>query len=196
MVPDVQQLCRIRDLAARAGLQLNSDDPDAFAARYVTVTCQGWQLPPAFAWLCSLCEPAQLSRIWIIATALGDPGPLGELNERLRGDRIPWPDYLVAFACSGDEVWCFAYNTPHAEPAVVEVNCYGHAEDADGQPYTDWHYSSDGFEQWLAVQADWLPQSDAKAAAWEAEFRARQRDAWDGRSNSTRVRDGQSNARS
>lgn len=176
MVHDVEQLRRIRDLAARAGLLLGKADPDEFAARYAPLRYRGMELPPAFVWLCTLCEPTQLSRIWIIATALGDPSPLQEFNDQLRGEAVPWPEYLVAFASSGDEVWCFAYSTPDTEPAVVSVPCYSHAEDADGEPYTDWHWYSDEFEQWLGDQAEWLPQADARMAAWNAEFQARQHD--------------------
>ena len=168
MVPDVQQLRRIRDLAARAGLRIGTVDPAGFAARYEPLRYREWQLPPAFVWLCTLCEPAQLSRIWIVATPLGEPSPLQEFNDRLRRDSLPWPEYLVAFAGSGDEVWCFAYNTPDGEPAVVTVDGYSHTEDADGEPYTDWNWDADRFEQWLAIQADWLPKSDAILAAWRA----------------------------
>lgn len=175
MAPEVQQLRRIRDLAARAGLQIGAADPDEFVARYKPLRYRLLELPPPFVWLCALCEPAQLSRIWIDATALGEPSPLQQMNDELRRDPVPWPEYVVGFAFTGDESFCFAYNTPDSEPAIVTVDSYSRAEDEDGQPYVDWAWYADSFEQWLAIQADWLPKADARMAAWNAEFQARQR---------------------
>lgn len=173
MVPDVQQFCRIRDLAMRAGLRIGRDDPAEFAARYTPLRYREWQLPPAFVWLCTLCDPTQLSRIWIIAPPIGEPSPLQKWNDEARRGPLPWPEYLVVFGFTGDEQVCFAYDAPDREPAVVTVDGYSKAVDAEGEEYTDWDWYADSFEQWLAREADALPEWDAKVAAWQA----RRRDA-------------------
>jgi len=70
MVPDIEQLHRITDLATRAGLRVGIIDAAEFVARYEPVRYRGLQLPPAFVWLCTLCEPTELERIWIHAFPL------------------------------------------------------------------------------------------------------------------------------
>jgi len=175
MPPDVQQLQRIQAFATRAGLILRPVDLDRFLATYQPIRYRQFALPPAFVWLCTLCESSQLSRIFI-HTALGDPSPLQQLNDDTRRDLTPWPEYLVAFGLTGDESFCFAYNTPDSEPAIVIVNSYSPYQDPDpeqGERYIDWHWFADDFERWLSTYADWLPEADAKSAAWDAEFKAR-----------------------
>lgn len=172
MVPDVQHLLRIRGLAAGAGLSLRPTDAEEFVLHFKPVRYRQFVLPPSFVWLCTLCEPAQLSRIWI-ATALGDPSPLQRINDELRREQVTWPDELVGFAFTGDESFCFAYNAPESEPAIVTVGSYP-LLDEDGEPHIDWAWYTDSFEKWLAVQAEWLPKSDARMAAWNEQVDARQ----------------------
>jgi hypothetical protein len=172
MVPDVQQLLRIRALAASAGLSLRAADAEEFVRNYRPVRYRLFALPPPFVWLCALCEPAQLARIWVV-TALGDSSPLHRMNDELRREQVTWPDEVVGFAFTGDESFCFAYNLPESEPAVVIVDSYARAEDEDGEPRVDWTWHTDDFEKWLAILAEWLPKADARTAAWNAEFDAR-----------------------
>lgn len=160
MAPDIEQLRRIQALATQAGLLLGEAHPAEFAAGYKPVRYRQFELPPAFVWLCTLCDPQQSSRIFIPFTALGEPSPLEQTNDELRHEESPWPDNFVAFAFTGDEVFCFAYNSLDTEPAVVMVDSYSSKR--------DWQWYRDSFESWLAIQADWLPKSDARMATWLA----------------------------
>ena len=173
---DTQQLHRITALATRAGLSLCAADPDTFAAAYRPRRYRQFELPPSFIWLCTICAPDQLSRIWINVAALGDLAALQKLNDDSRAELPGWPDELVAFGLTGDESYCFAYNAPDAEPAVVTVDSYHPCrEDADGNEYVSWSGCADDFERWLAAQAEWSPGADAKSREWNATFDARKK---------------------
>ncbi|HZN65004.1 MAG TPA: hypothetical protein VFB66_06855 [Tepidisphaeraceae bacterium] len=171
MVPDVQQLLRVRALASSAGLSLRAEDAEEFVRNYQPVRYRQFVLPPSFVWLCTLCEPAQLARIWVV-TALGDSSPLQRMNDELLREQVKWPDELVRFAFTGDELFCFAYESPESQPPVVTAGS-SPPLDEDGEPRVDWTWHSDNFEKWFAVQAEWLPKADARMAAWNAEFDAR-----------------------
>ena len=176
MVPDSRQLQRIHALAMRAGLKVQTVDVDLFLTTYQPSRYHGFALPPAFVYLCALCDPGELSRVFIVP-ALGDPGRLRQLNDNTRRELTAWPNYLVQFGLTGDESFCFAYNAPDSAPAVVTVDSYRPYHDPDpddGEQCIDWTWFAGDFEGWLAIHADWLPQADAKSAAWNAEFKARQ----------------------
>jgi hypothetical protein len=173
MTPDIEQLHRIRASAVKAGLKLRTVDADPFVAAYMPRLYRQYMLPPSFVWLCTICDPDQLARIWIEVAGTDDLGPIARLNDELRREPVLWPEHLVAFAMTGDESFCFAYNSPDAEPAIVTVDSYARHLDEDEEPYVNWDWYADNFEQWLLLQADWLPQADAKIAAWHAEFIAR-----------------------
>ena len=189
MPPDVQQLHRISALAARGGLSLRPVDADAFVAAYVPHRYRQFELPPSFIWLCTICDPDQLARIWINVAAAGDLGALHKLNDDTRSELVPWPDELIQFALTGDESLCFGYNTTDTEPAVVIVDSYYPCrEDENGQEYVNWSWFADDFERWLAFQADWLPEADAKLRAWHAQFKARKKAEARSRPNSRATR--------
>lgn len=171
MTPDRDQLEHIRALTKKAGLVVRDRELDAFIASYRPTLCNGLTLPPSYLWLCELCEPKQLERIWMLSPREGDLGSFTKENADLAANgylnhALPWPKELLAFGNTGDEYYCFAYSTPETEPAVVIVDHYGQPRGDDDEPYVDWDWYTASFEEWLAIQADWLPASDAKSRQW------------------------------
>lgn len=177
MTPDRDHLERIRALAKKAGLVVRERDLDAFIASYRPALCNGLTLSPSYLWLCELCEPKQLERIWMLSPRENDLGSFAKENADLAANGyeyqanqpLPWPKELLAFGNTGDEYFCFAYSTPDTEPAVVIVDHYGRAVDEEDNEYVDWQWYTASFEEWLAIQADWLLESDAKMRQWKAD---------------------------
>jgi hypothetical protein len=164
VVPDIAQLHRIQSLAQRAGLKLQPRDAAGFASSYQPISYRGLEFPPSFVWLCTLCDPEQLRRIWIEFDLIGNPCALSQMNDSLRCETPTWPAHLVGFGFTGDEVYCFNYNTPLGEPTIAIVDSYANSYDEEGTRMIDSQDWLENFEKWMEIHADWLPKADAHAA--------------------------------